>query len=180
MRGAERASGWLTLGSLDITKRDRGSRAHHRLSRALSSTRNDDGRAPPLAASGDAHLHAKITMRHHQNTLRHLRAVPTLTSGTHNVLFGSVSLRETLAMARLAFILTANGTAVRSALLLRGQPDERTQHDLAVLQRLLLASGRRIESCDLSGLLRAVSGLRARVKLRVLPSGFAVIEEVVA
>jgi hypothetical protein len=119
-------------------------------------------------------------MRHHYHTLRHLRAVPTLTSDTHNVLFGCVSLRETPAMARLAFILTANGAAGRSALLLRGHPDERTQHDLAVLQRLLLASGRRIESSDLSGLLRAISGLRARVKLRVLPGGFAFIEEVVA
>lgn len=108
------------------------------------------------------------------------RCMPILPNGTHNVLIGSVSLNKEDAQARIHFVLSSNGAAARSALLLRGQPEERVLHDLALLDGLLRASGRRIESGDLSGLLRAVSGLRARVKLRVLPSGFAIVEEVLA
>ena len=78
----------------------------------------------------------------------------------------------------LHFMISAGGALARSTLLLKGEPEDHALRDLAILARLLRAGGRDLGTGGRHDLIRAVSGLRARVVLKGSARGSATIEEV--
>jgi hypothetical protein len=96
----------------------------------------------------------------------------------HTLLVGAASVEERDGQAKLRFVLSRGDAASRSSLLLAGEPEDRALHDLALLRQLLETADRRVETDDRVGLLRAVNGILAHVRVRALDDGFAVLDEV--
>lgn len=106
--------------------------------------------------------------------------VPLLQSGDHFVMVGSPAIDESGDRTVVRFIVSGARGAARSRLLLHDLNEQVAMRDLALLKRLLTAAGRNIQAGDRGGVVAALSGLRANVRLRVQPSGYAVIMDVLS
>ena len=106
------------------------------------------------------------------------RLAPPLPSGAHHLVIGVPSLAFRDRRAQVHFALSRGDAVSRSSLLVAGHPEDRVLHDLALLKRLLEAGGRLLESDDRVGLLRAMCGIRAYMRVRALDGGYVVIDEV--
>ena len=106
--------------------------------------------------------------------------VRPLADGEHDTSLGGafVHVAEDGRRAAVRFVVAAEGRAALAQLVLMGEPEERAVRDLALLARLLGAGGRRVEDGGPAGVVRALSGLRARLRLRGFARGFVAIEEI--
>lgn len=106
--------------------------------------------------------------------------VQPLADGEHDASLGGAFVRvaEDGRHAAVRFVVAAEGRAALAQIVLLGGPEERAVRDLALLARLLSAGGRRVQDSGPAGIARALSGLRARLRLRAFARGFVAIEEV--